>query len=75
MKYYPHSEPVELIFFTRKLFKWILKVNWEVLLLDYTYKINHYQILLCMISDMIDLNTSFYIDFAFVSSEIYNDYL
>ena len=75
VRYYPHSEPVQRLFFAGRLSKRILKVSWEVLLLDCTYKTNHYRMPLCVISGVTSLNTSFYIGFAFLSSETYNDYL
>ncbi len=67
MRYYPHSEPIERLFFAGRLSKWILKVSWEILLLDYTYKTNYYRMPLCIISGVTGLNTSFYISFAFLS--------
>ena len=75
VRYYPSSGPIQRLFFAGRLSERILKVSWEVLLLDCTYKTNHYRMPLCVISGVTGLNTSFYIGFAFLSSETYNDYL
>lgn len=74
VKYYPHSGPMERLFFAGRLSERMLKVSWEVLLLDFTYKINHYRMPLCVISGVTGLNICFYIGFAFLSSETYTDY-
>ncbi len=52
----------------------ILKYNYEVLLIDVTYKTNKYKILLIIISRVMPLNTSYYIAFTFISKEIYEIY-
>ena len=74
MRYYLHSGPVERLFFAGRLSERILKISWDVIFLDCTYKTNHYRMPLCVISGVTGLNTSFYIGFAFVFSEIYIDY-
>ena len=75
VRYYPSSGSIQQLFFARRLSERILKFSWEVLLLDCTYKTNHYRMPLFVISGVTGLNTSFYISFAFLSSETYNDYL
>ena len=60
---------------TLALHEWILKVNWEVFLLDCIYKTNYYQMPLYVILGVKSLNTSFYIGFIFLFSETYNNYL
>ena len=60
---------MQQIFIVDKLSKRIFKVSWKVFLLDFIYKTNHYWILLYMISNIIDLNISFDIGFAFLYSE------
>ena len=74
VRYYPHSGLVKRLFFVSQLSEQILKISWDVILLDCTYKTNHYRMPLCVISGVTGLNTSFYIGFAFVSSETYTDY-
>ena len=74
VRYYPHLGPVERLFFAGRLSERISKISWDVILLDCTYKTNHYRMPLCVISGVTGLNTSFYIGFAFVSFETYTDY-
>ena len=45
----------------------ILKYNYEVLLINATYKANKYKMPLIIISKVMPLNISYYIAFAFVS--------
>ncbi len=52
----------------------ILKYNYEVLLIDTTYKTNKYKMLLIIISGVTLLNTSYYVAFAFVSKKTYEVY-
>lgn len=49
-------------------------MNWNVIFLNFTYQTNCYYIFLYIIIVVIDLNTSFYIGFIFISSKIYIDY-
>lgn len=74
VRYYPSSGPIQRLFFAGRLSERILKVSWEVLLLGWTYKTNHYQTPLHVISRVTGLNTTFYIGFAFLFSETYIDY-
>ncbi len=66
VRYYSHSGPVEHFFFASQLSERILKISWNVILLDFTYKTNHYRMPLCVIFGVTSLNTSVYIRFAFV---------
>lgn len=61
-------------FFADWLSKRLLKISWDAIYLDCTYKTNHYRMSLCMIFRVTGLNTNFYIQFAFVSSKIYIHY-
>lgn len=65
---------MERLFFTGRLSERILKVSWEVLLLDCTYKTNHYRMSLYVISGVTGLHISFYIGFVFLSSETYTNH-
>lgn len=49
----------------------ILNYNYEVLLIDTTYRTNKYKMPLIIISRVMPLNTSYYITFAFISKEIF----
>ena len=62
------------LFFCRASFKKILKHNYEVLLIDATYKTNQYKIPLVIITGCTALNTTFYVGFAFVRGEKTPDY-
>lgn len=53
----------------------VLKQNYEVLLMDCTYKTNVYCMLLCIISGVTALNTTFYIAFCFLFSESAKGYI
>ena len=49
--------------------------NHEVLLINYTYKINKYKMLLLIIIEVISLNIIFYVNFCFMKEERHNDYI
>ena len=69
------TEQIELLFFCRKSSQLILELNWEVLILDATYKTNRYKIPLLVITRVTALNTSFYVGFAFMKAEYTEDYV
>ena len=50
---------VEHLFFAGRLSERILKINWDVILSDFTYKTNHYRMPLCVISGVTGWDTSF----------------
>ena len=62
------------MFFARMSSQKILKYNYEVLLINATYKTNKYKMPLIIISGVTLLNTSYYVAFAFVSKETYEVY-
>lgn len=62
------------LFFAKTLSQKVLRLNYEVMLIDCTYKTNAYRILLCIISGVTALNTTFYIAFCFLSEETTKDY-
>ena len=43
--------------------------------MDCTYKINKFKMPLCIITGITSLNTTFYVDFCFMSQEFVDDYL
>ena len=63
------------MFFARKSSQELLKINYEVLILDATYKTNRYKLPLLIITGVTALNTSFYAAFAFMSAENTEDYV
>ena len=69
------TQRLEHMFFARKSSQELLKINYEVLILDATYKTNRYKLPLLVITGVTALNTSFYAAFAFMSSESTEDYL
>ncbi len=73
--FHPSTGCLQHLFFAKKSSGKILKINWGILLIDCTYKTNRYRMPLCIISEVTGLNTSFYIGFAFLSSETSADYI
>jgi hypothetical protein len=43
--------------------------NWEILFIDIIYKINQYRMFLCVITKIIALNITFFVEFAFILNE------
>lgn len=68
------KERVTHLFFSRTSCHKILKSNWEVLIMDCTYKTNKYKIPLLVITGTTALNTSFYVAFCFLEKEEREDY-
>ena len=62
------------LFFAKTSSQKVLRLNYEVLLMDCTYKTNLYRMPLCIISGVTPLNTTYYIAFCFLSSETTEDY-
>jgi hypothetical protein len=62
------------LFFIRESSQTILKNNYEILMLDCTYKINRYKMFLLMINEQIEMNKSFYVRFCFMTKEITSNY-
>ena len=73
--FHPCIGRLQCLFFAKKSSGKILRINWEVLFIDCTYKTNCYQMPLCIISGVTGLNTSFYIGFVFLSSETSAGYI
>ncbi len=65
---------IKQLLFAKVFSEKILKYNYEVLLIDVTYKTNKYKILLIIISRLMSLNISYYIAFVFVFKKIYEIY-
>jgi hypothetical protein len=75
LRHYPESRPPKTTFFARSSSRLITLMNWEVLIIDSTYKTNRYVMPLCIISTVTALNTSFYVAFTFLPSETCTKYL
>ena len=60
---------VKRLFFVNKHIKKVLCKNFEVLVMDCTYKINKYGMSMLVVMNHISLSTSFYIGFAFIEKE------
>ena len=65
---------IRRLFFAKTISQKVLRLNYEVMLMDCTYKTNTYCMPLCIISGVIALNTTFYIAFCFLSEETTEDY-
>ena len=63
------------LFFAKTSSQKILKLNYEVLLMDCTYKTNTYRMPLCIISGVTPMNTIFYTGFCFLSSKTTENYI
>ncbi len=64
-----------LFFFFIRSSQIILKNNFEVLVMNCTYKINKYKMSLFIVSDQIALHNIFYVIFCFMTKEKKNDYV
>ncbi len=62
-------------FFSKKSSQFILKANYEVLVMNCIYKTNKYKMSLFIISDQIALHKNFYVVFCFMTKEKQNDYV
>jgi hypothetical protein len=62
------------LFFIRESSQTILKNNYEIWMLDCTYKINRYKMLFLMISEQIEMNKNVYVRFRFMTKEITSNY-
>ncbi len=63
------------LFLSKKSSQSILKINYEVLIMNCIYKINRYKMFLMIISDQIVLHKNFYVVFCFMSKEKQNYYI
>ncbi len=63
------------LFFSKKSSQFMLKTNYEVLVMNCTYKINRYKMPLFIISDQTALHKNFYVAFCFMSKKKQNDYM
>jgi hypothetical protein len=62
------------LFFSKKFSHNILRFNFEVLVLDCTYKTNRYKMSLLIIFEQIALHRNFYVTFCFMIREKSDDY-
>lgn len=64
---------IRRLFFAKTSLHKVLKLNYEVLLMDCIYKTNVYRMPLCIITGVTLLNTTYYVSFAFLSIETVED--
>ena len=69
------KDRVTHLFFSRKSCHETLKENWEVLIMDCTYKTNRYRLPLLIIYGVNALGGCFYVAFCFLAAEQEEDYL
>ncbi len=71
VKYYFEIEVEELkkLFFAYFNHMMTMICNWEILFIDIIYKINQYRMFLCVITKIIALNITFFVEFAFILNE------
>jgi hypothetical protein len=63
------------LFFAKKSSQSILKINYEVLIMNCIYKINRYKMSLMIIFDQTVLHKTFYVVFCFMTKKKQNDYV
>ena len=63
------------LFFINKHCDNLLKANLQVFSMNCIYKMNHYKLLLMIISEITPLNISFYIAFCFFIAEKEKNYI
>ena len=68
------ADQITHLFFSKTSSQTMLKSNYEVLLMDCTYKTNKYRLPLLIVCGVTALNTTFYIAFCFLISEHTDDY-
>ncbi len=64
----------EFLFFAPECSQKLLRFNYEVILMDATYKTNKYRMPLLIIIGVTPLNTTFYATLCFMKGENYSDY-
>ena len=69
------DDRIERLFFISSSMQQMLARNPDVLILDCTYKTNRYKMSLLVITEVTNLNTSFYADFCFLRSENIENYV
>ncbi len=63
------------LFFAKKSSQSILKINYEVFIMNCIYKINRYKMSLMIIFDQTVLHKTFYVVFCFMTKKKQNDYV
>ena len=69
-----HLNQISHLFFIKGSSQRILKTNYEVLVMDCTYKTNRYKMPLLIISGQTALHSNFYVAFCFMAKETTSDY-
>ncbi len=62
-------------FFNKESFQKISKKNFEIHIMNCTYKTNRYKMLLMIINDQTCLHITFYVTFSFMTQETIVDYI
>ena len=65
---------IQRLFFAKTIPQKVLKLTYEVMLIDCTYKTNVNKMPLCIITKVTPLNITYYVAFAFLSVETVDDY-
>ena len=73
--FHENIKEIKTLFFVNKNIKNILCKNLEMLVINYTYKTNRYNMFLLNIVHHIVIKITFYIDFAFIDKEKKNRYM
>ena len=60
------SDQILTLFFNKIFSQRMLKLNHEILFMNWTYKINIYKMSLLIITKQIAINTTFYVTFVFL---------
>jgi hypothetical protein len=69
-----HENHIIHLFFVKMSSEILLKTNYEVLIMNCTYKTNRYKLSLLIISEQTAMHINFYVTFCFMQTEITTDY-
>jgi hypothetical protein len=69
-----HENHITHLFFVKMSSEILLKINYEVLIMNCTYKTNRYKLSLLIISEQIAMHINFYVTFCFMQTKITTDY-
>lgn len=66
---------INKFFFTKIFAQKILKLNYEILTMNCTYKINTYRMFLYIINKITFINITFYVNFYFLFKKLTKNYI
>ncbi len=69
-----HENYITHLFFVKMISEILLKINYEILIMNCTYKTNRYKFSLLIISEQTTMNINFYVTFCFMQKKITTDY-